>query len=470
MSLEKEAYILGVIRKAGIPDTNALYAKLVQLLNKMQKNEGDTSTVAAINALTDPMPNLIIKMTDSGTLTLGSLAVVTDDYVRFTGLVWEEAGWITYTSSVVSLIVDTTLVAGDSNKIYLVGADGKTATLPSSAAVGAGVRYTFFNAGTDGAYGFTVSPNAIDKLMGSFNQNGVLVTLTGTNNKDIVNTKATANRGDYLQLISDGVDGWYLESCNGIWLEESQTVKSASFADGVITVDLTQLTNDYSWLQYSQWSTGADMAAGGSYGCYSKANVGHTVQNVIGGKSAIKFLTLAADESINYGSGFEATLELDDVDTHTITVTDHISALNLYFDGSSQVEGVGGGAYSKMNLSRAMWNSTEDFSIETNGYQLETANGSFLDYGLNIYNDGTMKSAIWIHNNPAGGTMVSDIITSSGAKVFTGSAANETAVYAAVGTDGATGSIYLSTAGGLYVQVANAGADADWEKVTTTHT
>ena len=240
---------------------------------------------------------------------------------------------------------------------------------------------------------------------------------------------------------------------------------------GKITQAVTQSTDDYSWLQYSQWSTGADMAAGGSYGIYGKANVGHTVQNVIGGKGAIKFLTLAADESINYGSGFEATLELDDADTYTITVTDHISALNLYFDGSSKVAGVGGGAYSKMNLSRAMWNSTENFAIETNGYQVETAPNSYLDYGFNVYNDGTMNAGLWIHNNPANGTMISDILTSSGARIFTGTAANGDAVYAEVGAVDATGSIYLSTGNGyLYIQVANAGAAADWYKVTAADT
>ena len=240
---------------------------------------------------------------------------------------------------------------------------------------------------------------------------------------------------------------------------------------GKITQAVTQSTDDYSWLQYSQWSTGADMAAGGSYGIYGKANVGHTVQNVIGGKGAIKFLTLAADESINYGSGFEATLELDDADTYTITVTDHISALNLYFDGSSKVAGVGGGAYSKMNLSRAMWNSTENFAIETNGYQVETAPNSYLDYGFNVYNDGTMNAGLWIHNNRAHGTMISDILTSSGARIFTGTAVNGDAVYAEVGAVDATGSIYLSTGNGyLYIQVANAGAAADWYKVTAADT
>ena len=61
-----------------------------------------------------------------------------------------------------------------------------------------------------------------------------------------------------------------------------------------------------------------------------------------------------------------------------------------------------------------------------------------------------------------------DIRLSSGALIFTGSAANGDAVYAEVGAKDATGSIYLTTAGALYVQVANAGAATDWHKVTVT--
>jgi hypothetical protein len=62
-----------------------------------------------------------------------------------------------------------------------------------------------------------------------------------------------------------------------------------------------------------------------------------------------------------------------------------------------------------------------------------------------------------------------DVIQLGSVFVFQGTAANETAVFAEVGAIDATGSIYLSTSG-IYFQVANNGADADWEKVTTTHT
>jgi len=222
MSLEKTAYIASKINKNNLADTNATYAKLVQLLNLMLKTDGGSSTVAALNALTNPMQNLLITITTGGTLTLGSLTVVTGDVVSFNGLIWVQAEWVQSVDPTAALIIDTTLTAAQSGMLFLVGADAKTATLPSSAAVGAGVKYAFLNKGADGAYGFTVSPNALDKLMGTFDNGKVLTTLSGTEDKDIVNTKATANRGDYIVVESDGVDGWYVIGGKGIWTEESQ--------------------------------------------------------------------------------------------------------------------------------------------------------------------------------------------------------------------------------------------------------
>lgn len=89
-----------------------------------------------------------------------------------------------------------------------------------------------------------------------------------------------------------------------------------------------------------------------------------------------------------------------------------------------------------------------------------------LDSGLAIVVDSGAVVAAGIRIS---GAPVCQMLLSSGAKVFTGTAANETAVYAEVGAVDATGSIYISTSG-LYVQVANNAADADWNKVTTTHT
>jgi hypothetical protein len=87
-----------------------------------------------------------------------------------------------------------------------------------------------------------------------------------------------------------------------------------------------------------------------------------------------------------------------------------------------------------------------------------------MDSGLAIAVDSgaEVDSAIRITGAPT-----SEVKMSSGAKVFTGSAANSAAAYAAVSTDGATGSLYASTAGALFFQVAHAGAAADWDTIAT---
>jgi len=222
MSLEQSAYIMSVIDKSRLADSTALYSKMVQLLNKMLKVDGGSSTAAALNALTNPMPGLLVTITTGGTLTLGSLVVVTNDTVYFNGSIWVKAEWVQNVDPTAAFLVDATLTAAQSGTLFLVGADAKTATLPSSAAVGAGVKYAFLNNGADGAYGFTISPNAADMLMGSFDNGRVLTSLSGTDDKDIVNTKATANKGDYLVVESDGVNGWFVIGGKGIWTEEDQ--------------------------------------------------------------------------------------------------------------------------------------------------------------------------------------------------------------------------------------------------------
>jgi len=225
-SLEKTGYLAETLSKSGFNDTNAMFGKFASLLGKALKVEGNSATAAALNALVTPMPGLLVTITTGGTLTLGTLSVSTNDTVYFNGLIWVKAQWVQNVAPTAAFTADATLAAAASGMLYLIGADAKTATLPSSAAVGAGIKYAFLNAGADGAYGFTVSPNAVDKLMGSFNNGKVLITMSGTDNKDIVNTKATAKRGDYIVVESDGVDGWYVVDGIGIWTEESQLVKN----------------------------------------------------------------------------------------------------------------------------------------------------------------------------------------------------------------------------------------------------
>jgi hypothetical protein len=87
-----------------------------------------------------------------------------------------------------------------------------------------------------------------------------------------------------------------------------------------------------------------------------------------------------------------------------------------------------------------------------------------MDSGLAIAIDSGADVAAGIR---IAGSPACQMLLSSGAKIFTGTAANGDAVYAEVGTKDAVGSMYISTGNGyIYIQVANAGATTDWYKVT----
>lgn len=103
-----------------------------------------------------------------------------------------------------------TLDEGDSGVVQNVTASA-TLTLPSTVV---GTTYIIRNGGsgeTDGAVTVTVSPAALDKIMG----NG----FTSADNKDAINT--LGNPGDEIVLVGDGADGWFVQSVTGTWTREA---------------------------------------------------------------------------------------------------------------------------------------------------------------------------------------------------------------------------------------------------------
>ena len=130
---------------------------------------------------------------------------------------------------VVTVTSSITLSEADSGKVYLIGTDALTITLPATVK---GVYYTFINIGADGNNIITISPNASDKIQGSVVTsttpqadaavaNGNVVLITGADDKDLINTKATANLGDRVTLLGDGSAGWYIDGGVGVWAEEA---------------------------------------------------------------------------------------------------------------------------------------------------------------------------------------------------------------------------------------------------------
>lgn len=107
---------------------------------------------------------------------------------------------------------DFNVLATDSGKVFIITGVDKVATLPATAA---GLRFSFLvtagalSAGT----GFSISPNASDKIMGAG--------LTPADDKDLINDGATDAEGDLIELLGDGTDGWYVIRKLGTWSREA---------------------------------------------------------------------------------------------------------------------------------------------------------------------------------------------------------------------------------------------------------
>lgn len=122
--------------------------------------------------------------------------------------------------AVTAITGDVALTAAQSGGIFTVGVDEKTITLPSTAK---GLRYTIVNTGAAANNIIAISPAAADGIAGTFTLASSVVVADGTVNKDIINTKATANPGDYVTLFGTGTAGttaWIILGSSGIWARE----------------------------------------------------------------------------------------------------------------------------------------------------------------------------------------------------------------------------------------------------------
>ncbi len=109
-----------------------------------------------------------------------------------------------------SVAAPLTLDIEDNGKAFFVTADAGVITLP---AVATPVNCAIVNAGAFGTVLVSVSPNANDKIRGP--------NLAGTNDKDLLNTKATAKRGDFVTLAVGDADGGLVASMRGTWATEA---------------------------------------------------------------------------------------------------------------------------------------------------------------------------------------------------------------------------------------------------------
>ncbi|WP_025036132.1 hypothetical protein [Bradyrhizobium sp. DOA9] len=110
-----------------------------------------------------------------------------------------------------TISADKTLDAEDSGKLFWVDTDAKIVTLP---AIATGLdSFAVVNGGAFGAVAVNISPNAADMILGP--------DITGADNKDLINTKATARRGDFAIIGGNDADGYAVQALRGTWAREA---------------------------------------------------------------------------------------------------------------------------------------------------------------------------------------------------------------------------------------------------------
>jgi predicted RecA/RadA family phage recombinase len=170
-------------------------------------NDGDpygltAGTGAATTLLTNA--NFIL-----GSLVVAAAAIDSYAYVVLNKILADKPVFRGMTFETIA--VDKTLDIQDGGKAFIVTVDAKTFTLPATAA-GLGPM-AFINGGVDAAVAINISPNANDKIMGP--------DIAGADNKDLINTKATAKHWDYVILRPDVAGaGWSIDAIRGTWETE----------------------------------------------------------------------------------------------------------------------------------------------------------------------------------------------------------------------------------------------------------
>lgn len=119
----------------------------------------------------------------------------------------------------------TVSAPADCGAIITTATDNGIVELPAVSSSNAGCVITLINTAADDAALVRISPAAADGIYGScvgVTGAGAATTVAsgGVDNKDFNNTKAGANKGDRVTVVSDGSTGWFIVSCVGAWASE----------------------------------------------------------------------------------------------------------------------------------------------------------------------------------------------------------------------------------------------------------
>lgn len=106
-----------------------------------------------------------------------------------------------------------TFDAEDSGKVFFVDADGDADALTLPAIADGLCGITIVAIGAFGTTQVKVDPAAADMILGP--------NITGADNKDLLLTKATQRRGDFVTLNFGDADGYAVTEMRGIWAREA---------------------------------------------------------------------------------------------------------------------------------------------------------------------------------------------------------------------------------------------------------
>lgn len=205
----------------------------VDIFEGFAKTKADNAAgaAAAINGLAQRSGAALLAIPGAVITDLGLPVYATDDntfsfspvggvFVGFTRR-WVESGYMIvefdvakfvdpWAGYVCEAIADNkTLDVQDTGKAFFVTVDAKTVTLPATAVA---INCIIVNMGAFGTVAVNVSPDANDKIMGP--------DIAGGDNKDLINTKATACRGDFVDLRLGHADGAMVQRIKGTWTTE----------------------------------------------------------------------------------------------------------------------------------------------------------------------------------------------------------------------------------------------------------
>jgi hypothetical protein len=106
-----------------------------------------------------------------------------------------------------------TVTISKAGSSYITSIADVVFNLPDITTCPYGMRLTFVNNSVSAGAGTAISPSTLDQIVG--------LGITPADNKDLINTAATDVAGDFVTLVGDGANVWYVTASRGIWAREA---------------------------------------------------------------------------------------------------------------------------------------------------------------------------------------------------------------------------------------------------------